>query len=148
MVRTMNGNARAFLSNRYQRHEHEEIAAFALPILMQTPGLSIISCNVTDKPLYIQAITDRIGGAVKVGDELQAGVLIQNSEVGLGQVSVSGLMYRLVRLNGLVLPDGKFAARHVGRRVEDNEALWQDDTKAADDKVVMLKVRHSRQSVE
>lgn len=41
------------------------------------------------------------------------------------------------------LPDGKFAARHVRRRVEDNDELWQDDTKAPDDKVVLLKLRDS-----
>src|SRR6267142_1950134 len=38
MVRTLGGDMRAFLSDRYQRIENEEIAEAALPVLGDLPG--------------------------------------------------------------------------------------------------------------
>jgi Domain of unknown function (DUF932) len=141
MVRTLGGDARAFLSNRYNRIENEEIAEVALPVLMNTPGMEVKSCEVTDRRLYIHAVATLVQGEVKRGDVVQAGVIISNSETGHGSVSVSPLVYRLVCLNGLILPDRKFRANHVGRRIDDNEALWRDDTRKADDRAILLKVR-------
>lgn len=140
MVRTLGGDVRAFLSNSYQRIENEEIAEVALPVLMDLPGVQITSCEVTERRLYIHAVIPTVQGEVKRGDVVQAGVLITNSEVGLGSVSVSGLAWRLVCLNGMKTQDA-YRRNHVGRRVEDNESLWADDTKRADDRAVLLKVR-------
>jgi len=140
MIRTLGGDIRAFLSNSYQRIENEEIAEVALPVLMDLPGVQITSCEVTERRLYIHAVVPTVQGEVKRGDVVQAGVLITNSEVGLGSVSVSGLAWRLVCLNGMKTTD-TYRRNHVGRRVEDNEDLWADDTKKADDRAVLLKVR-------
>lgn len=140
LVRTLGGDTRAFLSDRYQRIENEEIAEAALPVLADLPGVKIVSCEVTDRRLYIHAVVPTIQGEVKVGDAVQAGVIISNSEVGLGSVSVSGLIWRLVCLNGMKTADA-YRRNHVGRKVEDNEALWADDTRKADDRAVLLKVR-------
>lgn len=140
LVRTLDG-ARAFLSNRYQRIENEEIAAVALPILIGDPDLTVVSSEVTERRLYIQAVTKRVEGEVKKGDVVQAGVIISNSEVGHGSVSVQRVIYRLFCLNGMILPDNKFRANHTGARLDDNEALWKDDTRKAEDKAILLKVR-------
>lgn len=140
MLRTLGGDGRAFLSNAYQRVENEEIAEAALPVLYDIPGVKIVSSEVTDRRLYIQFVVPTIEGEVKVGDVVQAGGIIQNSEVGLGSVSVSGLVWRLICLNGMKTGDA-YRRSHVGRRVEDSEELWADDTKKADDKAVLLKVR-------
>lgn len=140
MIRTLGGDTRAFLSNRYNRIENEEIAEVALPILLQIPDVNIVSAEVTDKRLYIQAVAPKLEGEVKKGDVIQAGVVIGNSEVGHGSVSVARMNYRLVCLNGMIMPD-RFRAYHVGRQIEDNEALWQDDTRKADDRAILLKVR-------
>ena len=141
MVRTLGGDARAFLSNRYQRIENEEIANVALPILANIPGVKIVSAEVTERRLYIQAVSPKVEGEVKKGDVVQAGVVISNSEVGHGAVSVSPMVYRLVCLNGMICADGRFRAFHVGRATDDNAALWADDTRKADDSAVLLKVR-------
>lgn len=140
MVRTLEGKTRGFLSNRYQRIENEEIAGVVLPILLSTPGIRVVSTEVTDRRLYIQATTDRVTGEVKKGDAVQAGIVIGNSEIGYGSVSIKAMVYRLVCLNGMILPDS-FRQNHIGRKIEDNEDLYRDDTKAADDKAVLLKVR-------
>jgi hypothetical protein len=34
-----------------------------------------------------------------------------------------------------------FRKNHVGRQVEDSEALWADDTRQADDRAILLRVR-------
>jgi len=144
LVRSLGPNHRSFMSDRYQRIEHEEIAEVALPVLLDTPGISVVSCEVTDRKLYIQATTSRVVRDVKVGDPVQAGVIIQNSEVGHGSVSISPMVWRLVCLNGMKSPDGSYKRNHVGRRVEDGEdlnAIYRDDTRAADDRAVLLKVR-------
>lgn len=140
MVRTLGPDVRAFLSNRYNRIENEEIAEVALPALQQIPDVKIVSAEVTDTRLYIQAVAPRLEGQVKKGDVVQAGVVISNSEVGAGAVSVARMNWRLICLNGMIMPD-KFRAYHVGRQIEDTETLWQDDTRKAEDRSILLKVR-------
>jgi Domain of unknown function (DUF932) len=140
MVRTLRGNARAFLSNSYNRIENDEIAEVALPILLNIPGIEVVSAEVTERRMYIQATTSRIQGEVKKGDVVQAGVVISNSEVGYGAASVAAMDWRLWCLNGAIAAQ-KFRAYHVGRRIEDNAALWSQETLRADDRAVLLKVK-------
>jgi hypothetical protein len=147
MVRTLRGEARAFLSNKYQRIENDRIAEVALPALLEFPGVQVISSEVTDSRLYLQAVLPSVQGEVvakgsrKVGDVMQAGVIIQNSEVGLGAVDVMDLDYRLRCLNGMV-GESLFRRAHIGRKVEDTDDLeWADDTRKADDEALMLKIR-------
>jgi hypothetical protein len=140
MVRTISGRARAFLSNRYQRIENEQIAEAALPVLYDLPNVNIVSSEVTDRRLYIHFVVPGVQGEVKVGDVVQAGGIIQNSEVGLGSVSVSGLLWRLWCLNGAKTQEA-FRRNHVGRAVDEGELDWADDTMKADDAAVLLKVR-------
>lgn len=140
MVRTLDNWDRAFLSNRYQRIENEMIAKAALPVLAELPRVQIVSSEITDKRLYIHFVVPTIEGEVKVGDVVQAGGIISNSEVGLGSVSVAGLIWRLICLNGAKTQDA-FRKNHVGREVDEGELDWADDTRRADDQTVMLKVR-------
>lgn len=140
MFRTLGGGLRAVLSDRYQRIDNHEIAAVALPILEAIPDVKIVSCAVTDHHMYIQAVSPRVQGEVKKGDVVQAGVVIRNSEVGSGAASVAEMDYRLRCLNGAISAVA-FRAYHVGRRIEDNADLWKDDTRKADDRAVLLKIR-------
>jgi hypothetical protein len=140
MVRTLGGDTRAFLSNRYQRVENEQIAEAALPVLYDLPGVQVVSSEVTDRRLYIHFTVPSIIGEVKVGDVVQAGGIISNSEVGLGSISVAGLVWRLICLNGMKTADA-FRRNHVGRQVDEGELEWAEDTMIADDKAILLKVR-------
>lgn len=144
MVRTLEGEMRAFLSDRYMRVDNYDIAKVALPILLNTPGLTVKSCEITERRMYIQAVSTKIErevkGSKRVGDIVQCGVVISNSEVGFGAVAVAELDYFLACLNGMI-SSKLLRAAHVGRQVEDNAALWAQDTMAADDKAMVLKVR-------
>ena len=137
------GLARAVLSDRYKRIDNEQILQEVLPALGNIPGLQITDCELTEHRMYIKAITPRIAGEIKVGDQVQAGVVISNGEIGNGSLSVSPLVFRLVCLNGMVIPDGKFSAIHVGRKAEEGSAyeLYTDETRQADDKAILLKAR-------
>jgi hypothetical protein len=147
MLRTLGGDLRAFLSNRYMRTEHEEIAEVALPILAELPNVQIVSSELTERRLYIQFVVPGTQAEIKVGDVVQAGGIISNSEVGCGAVAVSGLLWRLICLNGMKTGDA-YRRAHIGREVQDaGEVEWADDTRRSDDKTVLLKVRDMVQAV-
>ena len=82
MVRTLDGNARAFLSNRFRRIDNLEVAEAILPVLQGAAEMTIASCEVTTRRLYIKAIFPQTEMEVKVGDPVQSGVVISNSEIG------------------------------------------------------------------
>jgi hypothetical protein len=145
MIRTLEGRARAFLSDRYRRVDNFEIAETVLPVLSEFgDGLKIMSVGLTDSRLYIKAVNERIQLDVRKGDAVQAGVVISNSEIGLGSIRIEPLVYRLVCLNGMISQDHSFKKYHVGRQVGEDEVameLFSDETMQADDKALLLKVR-------
>lgn len=145
LVRTLDGTVRAFLSDRYQRIENEQIANVVLPILMEDTELRIESCQITESRMYIKAVTARVQGEVTKGDIMQSGIVISNSEVGQGAVRIEPLLFRLVCLNGAIINDARFSARHVGGRIGNDESniveLLSDEALRADDTAILLKTR-------
>jgi hypothetical protein len=145
MIRTLESKARAFLSNRYRRVDNMAIAETVLPVLAEYgDGLQIGSIGLTDSRLYIKVVNRQLQLDVKVGDPVQAGVIISNSEIGLGSIRIEPLVYRLVCLNGMVVPDKGMKKYHTGRAIESDEEAYEiftDETKEAEDKALLLKVR-------
>lgn len=135
--------ARAVLSDRYRRLDNEEILEAILPVVMEIPDAEVVSADVTDTKLYLKVTTPRVRGEVAVGDVVQAGFILQNSEVGAASLSVRPFIYRLVCLNGMVAGT---ATRHyhVGRTIESEEDSFQvfsSETQKADDHALFLKLR-------
>ena len=60
MIRTLDGTARAFLSDRYRRIDNYEIATTVFPIIGAMEGASIESCELTDSRMYIKVVNPRI----------------------------------------------------------------------------------------
>jgi hypothetical protein len=157
MVRTIedtNGvpRMRALLSDRYRRLDNYDLMSAILPSLLELReqgDVRIESADITDKKLYIKVVTPRIQGEIKRGDVVQAGAVISNSEVGQGAISVQLLIFRLVCLNGSIMPDYGTRRNHVGRIITDSAggdgsgilALLSDETVMADDAAFFLKVR-------
>lgn len=144
LVRVLDQDVRAVLSDRYQRIENDEIAEVALPILMEQPEMQIVSSAITETRLYIKAVFPRIAGEVKKGDLVQSGVVISNSEIGMGAVKIEPLVYRLVCLNGMISQDLSVKGYHVGRRAAEGEDVYEllsDEARAADDRAILLKAR-------
>ena len=94
---------------------------------------------------YIKVVNPKLTGEVRVGDVVQAGVVISNSETGLGAVNVQPLVYRLACLNGMVVNDASTRTRrnHVGRAnsTDENFALYSQETLDQDSKAFMMKVQ-------
>jgi len=143
MVRTLDGTARAFLSNKYRRIDNIQIAMAALPIIGQMDGANVESCEVTERRMYIKVVNRRLETEVVPGDIVQAGVMISNSETGQGAVSIQPLIYRLVCSNGMVVNDAATRRNHVGRAnsAEENFELYSEETLEADDHAFMLKIQ-------
>ncbi len=148
MIRSMDyGNgriARAMLSDHYRRIDNMEIASSLLPLFAGKEEMEVLSCEVTENRLYLKIVNHRLETAVVPGDLVQAGVVINNSEVGLGAVSVQPLVYRLVCSNGMVCNEFRERRAHVGRQakaMEDSFSLYSDETIEAEDKAFMLKLR-------
>lgn len=120
-----------------------EIASVVLPLFAGNDGYSVESCEVTENRLYLKILNKRLEMEVRKGDIVQAGVMISNSEVGLGAVSVQPLVYRLVCTNGLIINDFGERRNHVGRQAKMAEdfTLYSDETLEAEDKAFMLKLR-------
>ncbi|MGI6689794.1 MAG: DUF932 domain-containing protein [Christensenellales bacterium] len=149
MVRTLDGTARAFLSERYRRIDNYEIAEAVLPIIAQIPDARVASCEVTEQRIYLKVVNPRLETEVSPGDVVQSGILITNSEVGLGSMAIQPLIYRLVCSNGMVVNDAATRRYHIGRGNEANEdyTLYSDETLKADDKALMLKVQDTVKAV-
>ena len=148
MIRTMDYGegpmARALLSDRYRRIDNMEIASAVLPLFAGSDQYEVVSSEVTENRLYLKIVNRRLEMAVVPGDIVQAGVMISNSEVGLGSVSVQPLVYRLVCTNGMVVNDMGERKNHVGRAakaVDDSFHIYSDETMEAEDKAFLLKLR-------
>ena len=144
MLRTLDGNVRAVLSERYRRLDNFDLAESVLPILQQLPEVRFESVELTETRMYLKCVTPRLKVEMAPGDIVQAGVVITNSEVGQGTLSVQPLLYRLVCRNGLIASDRSLRKTHVGRALgtdDDGITVFKDDTLQADDKAFFLKVR-------
>lgn len=149
MLRTMSGQARAWLSNRYRRCDHLDILHATLPIIGEIEGVQFQSCAITESRMYIKAVNPRLQTEIAPGDVVQAGIVISNSEVGLGAVCIQPLIFRLVCRNGMIVNDAKTRRNHVGRVAETEESimLYSDATLAADDTAFLMKIQDTVRAV-
>ena len=147
MVRSMDYGfgrvARALLSDRYRRIDNLEVASAVLPLFAGNPDIEIISSEVTESRLYLKILNKRLEMAC-VGDRVQAGVVISNSEVGLGAVAVQPLVYTLACTNGMIVSSLGERKTHIGRQakaLEETYAIYTDETLQAEDHAFMLRLR-------
>jgi hypothetical protein len=144
MVRTLRGNVRAFLSDRYQRIENEKVLATILPTFQQHPELQFQSLALTGSRMYLKATLPTLRGEVKVGDIVEAGIEVRNGEIGNSMFETWPFAQRLVCKNGMRFPVGGFKKLHIGARADTTEDVYEmlsDETLAADDNAFLLKAR-------
>lgn len=142
MVRTLDGHNDAVLSNAYKRMDNWPVAEKVIPILHEA-GVEVVSCHVTDHKMYIKVVSPRLQADVKVGDPVQLGIVLSNSEVGLGFLNLQTLIYRLICDNGQIsgkdFGDGlRFA--HRGSR-QPLGLVYAEDTMQAHGAAVALQLR-------
>lgn len=152
MVRTLDNNARAYLSKRYRRIDNLDLAEAALDGLATVGEMQVTSQHLDAERLYLRAVFPKIQGEVKVGEVVQAGVSLRNSEVGDGTLEVAPLIFVLRCTNGAVMHDGKFRALHLGRNLGDENSdtvrqLFSDKTQQLTDAALWNQVRDVMRAV-
>jgi hypothetical protein len=152
LVRTLDGAARAILSDSYRPLDNFDLAEAVLPTLVGVEA-EVVSCDVTDARFYLKAVTKRVEGEVKPGDVIRAGLVVSNSEIGHGALRVEALDYRLVCTNGMIR-EAAVRKAHLGRSgtrgtdaIEDAREYFRDETRAADDRAFFLKVADAVRSM-
>lgn len=132
MVRTLDGNARAVLSDRYRRLDNYEFLNAVLPAIQDAHigQIEIQSTEITERRMYVQmtfaeleTTFDVERGGRKVGEVVRAGLVLKNSEVGAGCREIKFLLYTLACTNGLVVPKevAGLSNRHTGIRQGNGE---------------------------
>jgi hypothetical protein len=161
MVRVLDGKVRALLSDGYRRMENEDLAEAVLPILADLK-LDIMSCEITDRRLYIKAVDPAMtreiqakfpgaywgdGGhhVVKMREACPA-ITIANSEIGEGRLSVLGGLYDGGCTNLATFGERSVQKTHLGKRHElgGEELLWEilsDKTKQVTDEALWRQVQ-------
>ena len=76
------------MTNRYRQLDNLELCATVLPVINEMKGANIESCEVTPSNLYIKVVNRKLKAEVRVGDVVQAGFVVSNSEVGLDSLRV------------------------------------------------------------
>ena len=142
MIRTLDGKARAFLSDRFFRMDNLFVLNAILPNLNRDMNLEFKTNTLTDDRMYLQIIFRSMQKDVKVGDTMAWGLSFTNSETGLSAFDVKTFLFRLSCLNGMV---GQSLLRkfHVGRKIdsEDGYELFEKDTLQAEIRALELKTR-------
>ena len=128
MIRTLDGSARAFLSDKFSPDmENEDLAEAVLPVLMDM-NLAIMSCEITDARLYIKAVDKKVERELaKTGARFGDGghtivrvtspaITISNSEVGMGALSIQGGVYDEFCSNLASFGERSMRRAHVGQK--------------------------------
>jgi len=153
LVRTLDGNVRALLSDRYRPLDNFALCEAVLPVIAEQE-LFIASMEITGRRLYIKAFDKKIEREIKLKgtdaahtfltDVVFPSITISNSEVGYGSLSIAAGIYTGGCTNFASFSDSRMRKYHLGGKALDSEeiyALLSDETKAVSDKAIWLQTR-------
>lgn len=157
MVRTLDGKARAFLSDRYRPMDNQELAEAVLPVLGDL-DCEVISAEITEKRLYIKAVdksvTREIPNTARMGEghqfvklrALHPTICISNSEIGHDSLSVQAGTFDEFCTNLSYFAERSTKKYHVGQRhgefAEDQVfAMLSDQTRQLNDAALWSTIR-------
>lgn len=140
LLRTLENKSRAFLSDRYRPMDNMFLMSALLPTIKNF-NVEVKSCSMSDTRMYLQLVFPELKGEVKVGDIVQGGITVVNSEVGAGAVDVQRLIWRLACANGM-RQASLLRKYHVGARLSDeNMDIFENDTIIAELESLKLRLR-------
>jgi hypothetical protein len=157
LFRTLDGENRAMMSNSYRPLDNYDLAQAVLPVIADRK-LEIMSCEITERRLYLKAVDTQLFRDVPVGrkwgdgshtifDTCAPSIIISNSEVGYGRLVVETGVYTKACTNLAMWADGGMKKTHVGVRnnilndVAEIDHLLTDETKRKTDAAVWAQVR-------
>lgn len=154
MVRTLDGNVRAFLSDAYRPLENADLAEAVLPAMLGM-DVELISCEITERRLYIKAVDRRINRDIPTGknrmgdgshvifDTVSPAIVISNSEVGCGALAVETAVWTRACTNLAIFAQRSLRKYHVGGRhqiAENMVHLLSDQTRKLSDQATWAQV--------
>jgi hypothetical protein len=152
LVRTLDGIDRAFLSDRYRPLENEELAQAVLPPLLDM-GVEVMSAQITDKRFYLKVVDPKVtrdlpfkmGEGHHITRKQCAALVITNSEVGYGALSINAAVMDRWCTNLAVFSQHSMKKYHVGGNlvgdIGDNMMhLLSDETRKLTDKALWAQV--------
>ncbi|KAB2945268.1 MAG: DUF932 domain-containing protein (plasmid) [Candidatus Methanoperedens sp.] len=139
MIRILDGNIRAILSDRYRVLDNYDLVFLALDEFAKA-GADVHKLNLTESHLFVKAVTPKLRGEIRPGDIVQGGLIIKNSEVGASRFAVEPFVLRLKCTNGLVISQG-YSRVHLGKRKEEGEFNWSSETINLENQAIWSAVR-------
>lgn len=153
MVRLLDDKVRAVLSVGYRSLDNEDLAEAILPVLLRR-DLKIMSCEITETRLYIKAVDRNIEKNIPTGakmgdgshhifDCLSPAIIISNSEVGHGALSIESGVWTKACTN-MAIFGAKMRKYHAGSRAEISDEMYKllkDNTKRLTDAAVWAQTR-------
>lgn len=141
LVRTLDGNVRGLLSSRYRILDAHDMLEAVFPVIADR-GMNVASSEVTERRLFIKALSPKLQTEVKKGDVVQYGLVVSTSDVGAGSVRVEPLIFRLACLNGMISTTA-IRRFHVGKNQAEDDVreLLSDRTRELTDAAFWAQVR-------
>lgn len=152
MIRTLDGKARAFLSNSFRRVDNEQVLERTLPVIRNDFDTTILNTNVDENRMRFKCLFNGDDHAVDLGDTptgkkdiVHTGFEMGNSEVGKGSFYLRGFFYRGYCLNGCVFGTTdtvSYKQVHVGSRLGIDEGmLLSNETMKKEDELIISAAR-------
>lgn len=109
------GTCRAIMSTRYEPFDNLELINLLIPF---TEGAIVRWEALNDLSFNVSISFERTKTEVQVGDWVERGIHIRNSEVGMASVTIAGYVFKLRCRNGLITrgrdgEGGFFQFRHI-----------------------------------
>lgn len=144
LIRTLDGKARACLSDSFKPVDNFLMLASVFPVLQEYGSEIEIKCVcLTEYRMMLQIIFKKYEGEVKKGDVVQLAVTIVNSEIGLSYAEILSSIWRCICGNGAI-SESIFKKRHAGRKVgdlDDDYNIFRSDTIKAELESYRLRIR-------
>ncbi len=103
MVRLLDGNARAVMSDMYLRIDNEVIARHALPeVLKRSESVYPLQSMITDDRISMKFLHQDLSANIDGNGVIRPAIIITNSETGQGRFNVQSFFYRDFCKNGCI----------------------------------------------
>lgn len=155
LVRTLDGRVRALLSKGYRLLENEDLLQAVVPVLRDM-DLEIISCDLTERRMYLKAVSRDLQAQIPIGHHMGDGthtifktdrvnpiICFSNSEVGDGSWCIEGGTFTHGCTN-LAIFDAKMRKYHTGARADVTQEVYElltDETKQLTDQAVISQTK-------
>jgi hypothetical protein len=156
MLRTLDGRVRAVMSDSYRPLDNYDLFDAIYPALRDS-GVQIESCALTETKLYIKALAPWLDRDVPMPEGLVMGqghtffvrkvigaLIISNSEIGAGMLSISPGIFEQQCTNLAVFKSDGYGKIHVGKKKGADDQVIEylsDDTKRLDDAAIWSRAR-------